>query len=679
MKKKFKLNFFYVLFLVVFSGGLFFPCLAGAAELKSSYPRLANYFLKWRISDAEVKELAKWDVLILDMETQENSRAQLQEIRRLNPEVIILAYITSQEIIDDISNYNEAYLRQEVAKNIVDGWWLKDAQGQKVCNWPGTSMLNLSNNTLPDSQGNRFNDYLPEFVINNLKSSGLWDGVFYDNTWGDVSWVNSGNLDVNNDGEKDSAAQADNLWAAGFKKMLAKTRSLAGKDFIIVGNGNVYFPYQSLLNGMMLEHFPSSWENGGTWSGSMATYLRLPGTNVYPQIPVINVYDKNQNNFTHFRFGLTSALLGDGFYSFDYDVTSHGQTWWYDEYDVNLGTAQSAPYNLLDNSSQKLKPGLWRRDFKNGVVIVNSTNKKQTYVLNKEELEKIKGNQDPAFNNGQRVNYVQLAPSDGGIFLKRSNIINDAIFTNGYFYRVFNIAGKQTSDGFFSYLNSYPGAAEVISTTGATGRNIGLSAANGKVSVYHDGGLLRSFYPYSKNFKKSLSLDAFIVNGYFQKIVTGAGLGGGPQVMVFNSDGKLITNFFAYNKDLRGGVNVAIGDVNGDGQLEIVTGPGPGDISRVKIFSLSGALKTSFLAYDSKFHGGVNVAVGDVNGDGQAEIITGPASNGSSEVKIFSANGKLLGNFLSYYGKSGGGIKVSATDINNDGQAEILVGLKNFY
>lgn len=679
MKNFFKFKKSHFLFLAIFSIGLFFPCFSQAAELKDSYPRLANYFLKWRISDAEAKELAKWDVLILDMETQENSRPQIQEIRRLNPSVIILAYITSQEIIDDINNYNEAYLRQEVARNIIDGWWLRDGQGNKVSNWPGTSMLNLSNNVLPNEQGKRFNDYLPEFVINNLKSSGLWDGVFYDNTWGDVSWVNGGNLDVNNDGKKDTAATADSLWAAGFKKMLAKTRSLAGKEFIIVGNGNVYFPYQSLLNGMMLEHFPSPWENGGTWSGSMATYLRLPGVNVYPQIPVINIYDKNQTNYSHFRFGLTSALLGDGFYSFDYDVTSHGQTWWYDEYDINLGTAQSAPYNLLDNSSQKLKPGLWRRDFKNGVVIVNSTNKKQTYVLNSEELEKIKGNQDAIFNNGQRVNYIQLAPSDGGIFLKRSNIINNAIFTNGYFYRVFDIAGRQKADGFFSYLNSYPGAAEIISATGITGKNISLSAASGQVSIYHDGRLLRSFYPYSKNFKKPLSLAAQVSHGYFQKIVTGAGQGGGPQVMVFNVDGKLVANFFAYNKDLRGGVNVAVGDVNGDGQPEIITGPGQGDLSRIKIFSLSGKLQNSFLAYDNKFHGGVNVAVGDVNGDGQLEIITGPASNGSSEVKVFSPAGKLLGNFLSYYGKSGGGIKVSATDINGDGQAEILAGLKNFY
>ena len=46
------------------------PRLAVASE---SYPRLANYFLKWEMTETEAKELARWDLLILDMENQENN------------------------------------------------------------------------------------------------------------------------------------------------------------------------------------------------------------------------------------------------------------------------------------------------------------------------------------------------------------------------------------------------------------------------------------------------------------------------------------------------------------------------------------------------------------------------------------------------------------------------------
>ena len=72
-------------------------------ELKANhtphiFPKRANYFLPWRISDSEARQLAKWDLLILDMETQATSRPQIELIRRLNPDIILLAYITAQEI-----------------------------------------------------------------------------------------------------------------------------------------------------------------------------------------------------------------------------------------------------------------------------------------------------------------------------------------------------------------------------------------------------------------------------------------------------------------------------------------------------------------------------------------------------------------------------------------------------
>ncbi len=295
------------------------------------------------------------------MEVGSNSPDAIKLIREINPQVIILAYITSQEIIEDINQAagnTGAFLRRELKSNIVDSWWLRDQSGQRISFWPGTYMLNLSDGAGLNSQGQRFNDYLPEFVAQKIASLNLFDGVYYDNTWGDVSWVNNGNVDVNNDRVKDNSSVADTAWSSGFLKMLKKTRTLLGDKFIIVGNGRVYQGYQNLLNGMMLESFPSEWENGGHWTGSMQTYLRLPTLNVNPQISIINVNKKNQYNYPAFRFGLTSTLLGNGFYSYDYDVSNHTQTWWYDEYNVNLGPAQSQAYNLLQPSASNiLRPG----------------------------------------------------------------------------------------------------------------------------------------------------------------------------------------------------------------------------------------------------------------------------------------------------------------------------------
>lgn len=668
-------KFFWPFFLLI----LFLPLVVKAATLKNTYPRLVNYFLKWEISDSEAAELSKWDVLVLDMEAAENSKAQLLKIRRLNPSIVILAYLTSQEIIQDIDNYNQAYLRQELNSGIIPAWYVHDASGAKVVNWPGTAMLNVTSGAGRNLRGQLFNDYLPEFVAKKIAGSGLWDGVFYDNIWGDVAWVNN-NLDLNNDGVRDSISEANDLWSAGVKKILTKTKELTGDKFIIVGNGRVYYGYKKLLNGMMLENFPSAWENGGTWAGSMETYFKLPENSLSPALPLINVYDKNQENYKHFRFGLTSALLGEGYYSFDYDTTSHGQTWWYDEYNVNLGPAYSKAYNLLDlNNTAGIKNGLWRRDFKYGSVIVNSTSQEQRPLFLKENLEKIKGEQDPLINNGLRINYLKLASQDGIVLLKRNTLISGSPFINGYYYRIYNYSGVQKRSGFFSYLSSFPGSAAIITNFSEGDNELDLSANAGRINISKDGKILRSFEAYNKAYKNALNLAAYYNNSAYQLILAGARDTGGPQVRLFSSDGKLKNSFFAYDKNSRGGVNLALADVDGDGELEIITAPGEGSEPLVKIFSLAGKLKNSFFAYDKKFKGGINLAAGDFNNNGVSEIITAPAKGGSPQIKIFDSRGNLQKSFFAYDPSYRGGVSLSVSDMDEDGALEILTGIKNLY
>ncbi len=680
MKKFLRRNIFFIAVLALASAGLFLPAISQAAAIKVAYPRLANYFLKWEISDAEAGELARWDVVVLDMEVQENSREQLKKIRTLNPNIIILAYINSVEQIDNPEDYNHAELRNRLARNIDSAWWLHDSSGHKISNWPYNSMLNLTDGASPDNRGQRFNDYLVDFVINEIKATGLWDGVYYDNTWGDISWLNQGDIDADNDGVRDAAASLDAAWSSGFKKVLTKTRELAGSNFIIVGNGRVYEDYQSLLNGVMLESFPSSWENGGTWAGSIKTYLRLPALNAVPNVSLVNVSSKDQNDYHRFRYGLTSALLGNGFYSFDYDITNHGQTWWYDEYSVPLGPAQSGAYNLLANGGTEIKAGLWRRDFKYGSAIVNSTDKEQLYVFLKEEMEKIKGSQDPSFNTGLKINYLKLAPQDGAILLRRNTVITNSAFTNGYFYRLYNFAGIQIRNGFFPYFSNFPGEQElIVAKQDSDAQNVSLAAGSGQVVLQKNGIKLTPIFPYTKNYKGQINIAAKIDQGYFQEIITGPGSGGGPQIRIFQAGGKLLGDFMAYDKNSRGGVSVALGDIDGDGQEEIITGPGTGLEPLIKVFTLQGVLKNNFLAYDKKFKGGVSVAVGDVNSDGWNEIITSPGIGGGPQVRIFNNTGKALSSFFAYDKNYHGGTKVSVSDINNDGQMEILVGIKNFY
>lgn len=153
---------------------------------------------------------------------------------------------------------------------------------------------------------------------------------------------------------------------------------------------------------------------------------------------------------------------------------------------------------------------------------------------------------------------------------------------------------------------------------------------------------------------------------------------GGPQVRVFTSDGKLISQFMAFDKkkDLTG-VNVAVGDLDGDYNPEIIVSKRTGGDSRVKVFDLYGKdLKKSFLSFSAKFKGGVSLAVADLEGDGRDEILAVPQSSGSAQVRIFGLRGSKIElinpGFYSYEKDFKGGAALTAGDTDGDGVKEVI-------
>ena len=74
------------------------------------------------------------------------------------------------------------------------------------------------------------------------------------------------------------------------------------------------------------------------------------------------------------------------------------------------------------------------------------------------------------------------------------------------------------------------------------------------------------------------------------RYVTGAGPGGGPQVLSYGTNGQRYqyTNFFAYANTYRGGTRVATGDIDADGWDEIITGTGEDGGPHLRAFEQDG-------------------------------------------------------------------------------------------
>jgi serralysin len=187
---------------------------------------------------------------------------------------------------------------------------------------------------------------------------------------------------------------------------------------------------------------------------------------------------------------------------------------------------------------------------------------------------------------------------------------------------------------------------------------------------------LRSFHAFDPSFTGGVHVAGGDVNGDgFDDILAAAGAGGGSHVRVFSGlDGRELMSFRAYPL-LNGPIDVASGDVDGDGRADIITAAGSGGGPHVKVFSgASGEEITSFFAFDPSFTGGVSVAAGDVDGDGRDEIIAGAGAGALPEVRVFRSDGEWLSGFLAYGASFTGGVAVAASDGNGDGRAEIITG-----
>jgi hypothetical protein len=112
-----------------------------------------------------------------------------------------------------------------------------------------------------------------------------------------------------------------------------------------------------------------------------------------------------------------------------------------------------------------------------------------------------------------------------------------------------------------------------------------------------------------------------------------------------------IRDFFAFEESFRGGVDVAVADLDNDGLAELILSAGPGGGPRVRVFEgKTGAVEQDFFAFEEGFLGGVSVAASE----GQLTIAAGPGGGPRVQTRRgpdFSiATDQLVGNPTNRFG-----------------------------
>lgn len=310
------------------------------SQVNPSYPRTGNLWGWWDLHAKGLPYMARIDLWLAAAGATTD---EIRELRHLNPDIRILTNINA---VDNA--------------NLPDDYYLKDVNGNRLEVWPNSYRLNLTKPYVAE--------YQARYAYQRMLDKDLmFDGVFFDNVFTTQSWYKydiHGNrflVDADENGVEDDPDALDAAWKAGVFHELETFRALM-PHAIMSGHGmnidepglaeifngiSIGFGTANVLEGEMI--FADLWDKYNAWH-ELARQPHVTMIESSPPDQIAYGYDYSpwdkippstlefaRTYYPYVRFGLALTLMNDGYFAHEFGDTWHGNDWWYDELDFDLG------------------------------------------------------------------------------------------------------------------------------------------------------------------------------------------------------------------------------------------------------------------------------------------------------------------------------------------------------
>jgi hypothetical protein len=398
---------------------------AAAQSSSPPFPRLGAYLIGGSVQSSfgttsYQQQVAKLGVAVIGTypgwsSGGFNMQSAAAAVKAINPNIKLLPYTNLMELEPGVGSSGSPYSPIYNAANAAN-WFLRvTSPGGSITDADGLNQIGLNQTTFTNVvSGQNYLQWRAAWTAANEFSS-KWDGIYLDNVFSQPR----ASADYNQSGSTQSASAAGQNWRNGYVAYVGHLRAALPANSQVLGNvadwGNGSISgYNQMLNGGVMESIIGqsySYESQG-WAVMMNAYRIIMNATIAPGYQIFE-QDGTASDYQGMRYGLTSCLMDNAYYYFNVTGPGGGSViTWFDEFNASLGQATLQP------PTTAWQNGVYRRDFQNGIALVNPKGNGTQTVTLETSYTHLSGTQAPNINNGQSVTSVTLNDRDGVILLR---------------------------------------------------------------------------------------------------------------------------------------------------------------------------------------------------------------------------------------------------------------------